>query len=249
VMKEERTDSHVGAVAEQIRRRILQIGTDEPGFRDAPACASDAFGADVHPCQPEWNPALAVDGFEKPAAADAFLERLHDAIRLLVDLLEHEMPIAAFVRGVGGHLALADRPVHRLAVRIDDSSGELEVSGVGDARIDDSSGSMEVADVSGSVEIRDGSGSIDVRRVGGDVRIRDGSGSIEVERVAGSVVVEDDGAGSIRISDVDRDVRVDEDGSGSIEVRRVGGGLRVGRDGSGGIRYGDVTGEVDVPER
>jgi hypothetical protein len=136
-----------------------------------------------------------------------------------------------------------------LALRVDDSSGELEIEGSGTTSIADSSGSISVTDVDGVLEIDDSSGSIDVRRVSGDVRIEDGSGSIEVEGVGGSVVIEDDGAGAIRISEVEGDVHFEEDGSGGIVVRGVGGSFRVDRDGSGGVRYRDVNGEVSVPHR
>ncbi len=115
------------------------------------------------------------------------------------------------------------------ALRIDDSSGEIDVHGVhGAVRIDDSSGGIEVRDVSGDVEVDDGSGGIDLTDIGGSVRLRDGSGSISASAVQGNVVVEDDG-------------------SGSISVRDVRGGFQVRSDGSGGIRYSGVDGTVDIP--
>ena len=133
-------------------------------------------------------------------------------------------------------------------VDIDDSSGEIQVSGTGDLRIDDSSGSIQVSDVNGSLLIDDSSGDLDVSNVAGDVQIEDGSGGLEVRGVAGSVMLRD-GSGGIELSDIDQNVLIEADGSGGIEVQGVGGDFTVDRDGSGGIRHSGVEGRVEIPVR
>ena len=135
-----------------------------------------------------------------------------------------------------------------MAVKIDDSSGSMEVSGTGALRIDDSSGSVEVRDISSSVSIDDSSGEIEVEDVAGDLEIDDGSGSIHVRDIEGTLRVSDN-SGSIDVVDVGQDVIVDRDGSGSIQVRGVLGDFTVHRDGSGGIRYSNVKGRVDIPQQ
>lgn len=133
-------------------------------------------------------------------------------------------------------------------VSIDDSSGDLVVSGAGDLHVDDSSGSIEVFDIRGSLVLDDSSGDLEVRDVRGDVRIADGSGSLRVVGVGGAVMLRD-GSGGIDVSDVAEDVRIESDGSGGIDVERVGGDFVVDRDGSGGIRHRGVEGRIDVPRK
>lgn len=135
----------------------------------------------------------------------------------------------------------------RMALDIEDSSGDLSVENVASVRVDDSSGGIEISSISGSVEIEDNSGEIEVSDIGGDVLIpRDNSGDIRVEGVKGSVRVERDGSGSIRLRDVGGDAFVGEDGSGEIEFERIGGSAIVEEDGSGSIRVVDVVGDFRV---
>lgn len=115
-------------------------------------------------------------------------------------------------------------------IEIEDSSGEVTLSGTGSLTIDDSSGKLDIRDVDGDVAIEDGSGGIEIHGVRGGVLLRDGSGGID-------------------ISDVGEDVRIVSDGSGSISVEGVGGDFVVGSDGSGSIRHGAVEGRVEVPQR
>lgn len=110
------------------------------------------------------------------------------------------------------------------AVRIDDSSGSIDVSGLNaDVFIDDGSGSIDVSRA-GAVEVHDGSGSIDINYANGDVRIDDGSGSISVTNVKGSVYI-DDGSGSIKVNVVEQDLVIIGDGSGSLSYANVGGSV------------------------
>jgi len=137
-----------------------------------------------------------------------------------------------------------------VAVDVEDSSGELTISNVGDAKVDDSSGSIDIRRVTGNLTVRDSSGEIDIEDVSGDVRIpEDGSGSIRIERVGGSVTIDEDGSGSIEIRNVKRNVTIGTDGSGGVEVSEVGGDFSVGSKGSGSIDYDRINGRVSVPER
>jgi hypothetical protein len=151
--------------------------------------------------------------------------------------------------------------------KIQDSSGDLEVTDVAAAAIQDSSGDQSLQRIAGDLEVQDSSGEIKIGDVGGGLRLRDSSGDVDVDNVRGDVVVEvdssgdldirrvtggvhilNDSSGDIEIHDVKRDVTIDDDSSGGILVQDVGGNFTVGSDGSGGIRYERVTGSVRVPD-
>jgi hypothetical protein len=153
--------------------------------------------------------------------------------------------------GWGNRYARLDLKVEvpeAMAAEIRDSSGEMKAGHLGDLRIEDSSGELEVYSVQGNVSIDDGSGEINLWDVTGNVEIDDGSGEIDIEGVGGMVVL-DDGSGEINVRDVEGTVRVVQDGSGSIDVDGVGGDFIVERDGSGGINFRDVKGKVDIPRK
>ena len=152
-------------------------------------------------------------------------------------------------------------------LRIDDSSGDMEVSDVQTAVITDSSGDQHLENVAGNLDVTDSSGEIKIVKVGGELRLKDSSGDVDVDNVQGDVVVEvdssgdldirhvtggvrvrNDSSGDIEIHDVKRDVLIDEDSSGGIRVQDVGGNFTVGSDGSGGIHFDRITGEVHLPE-
>jgi len=109
-------------------------------------------------------------------------------------------------------------------VSIDDGSGPIELSNSGDVDIDDGSGSIRLEDT-GAVKIDDGSGSITIVGAAGDVYVEDGSGSIDIQGVKGSVIV-DDGSGDIDIDDVEGDLIIEEEGSGSLRYSNVRGTVR-----------------------
>jgi hypothetical protein len=151
----------------------------------------------------------------------------------------------------GGRYAYIDLHVRvpsRMALRVDDGSGNLVIRDVASVELEDGSGNLEISGVAGDVSIDDGSGNMGLERVGGEVWIKDGSGNINVTD-AGSVVIDDDGSGNIDIDGVRGSVMVHEDGSGGIWVASVGGDFTVQDDGSGGIRHRDVAGEVKIPEQ
>jgi hypothetical protein len=132
------------------------------------------------------------------------------------------------------------------SVNIDDGSGEIVVSGVGDVDVDDGSGSISVQDC-GAVVIDDGSGTIKVVHASGDVEVEDGSGNIILEQIGGDAYVRNDGSGNIDFRSISGSARVGSDGSGSIRAEHVGGDFIVRSDGSGSIRHSNVSGRVDVP--
>lgn len=116
-----------------------------------------------------------------------------------------------------------------IPVEVEDTSGELRVTGTAALDLDDGSGQIEIQDIGGALRVRDGSGSLEIENVRGDVTIDDGSGEIDVRDVTGSVTL--------------------RDGSGSVTARGVGGSVNVERDGSGGIRVVDVGGDLTVNGR
>ena len=130
-------------------------------------------------------------------------------------------------------------------LRVDDGSGSVEITGVGEVVMHDGSGSVRLRSVA-SVVVEDGSGSLTIEGVTGSVVVEDGSGSVTIEDVTGFVTVED-GSGSLRVRNVGRDVVI-TDGSGSIEVTSVGGTVRVNGGGSGSVSVHDVDGDLVVTD-
>ena len=130
-------------------------------------------------------------------------------------------------------------------VRVVDSSGSLEISGVGAVEVRDGSGSMTLRGV-GSVVIEDGSGSLKVEDVSGDIEVEDGSGSLDIREVSGDVVISD-GSGSIKVEAVGGTVRIDGVGSGGVSVSDVDGDLVVTDGRRERIRYSDIRGSLDLP--
>jgi DUF4097 and DUF4098 domain-containing protein YvlB len=135
-----------------------------------------------------------------------------------------------------------------LPLNIHDSSGDIEIEGVGEVAVKDSSGDTEITDVKNSVVVNDSSGDIVIRDVGGDVTIdSDSSGDIRGEDIEGAVLVRSDSSGDIRFNDVGGDFVVERDSSGDIVVNTVGGDFLVERDGSGEIHASNVKGSVSTP--
>jgi hypothetical protein len=111
-----------------------------------------------------------------------------------------------------------------LALRIDDTSGEIEVVRTGSVDLDDDSGDVLLREITGDVVLGDGSGEIEVYDVEGDVRVReDCSGNLVLDGVSGDVLIEEDGSGDIDVANVDGDLTVERDGSGRIRYRNIGG--------------------------
>jgi hypothetical protein len=127
----------------------------------------------------------------------------------------------------GAAIDLDVRMPAQLALSVDDGSGSIKVHDIaGTVRIDDGSGPIELGN-SGNVDIDDGSGSIKLENTGG-VKIEyveDGSGTIDIKGVKGSVTV-DDGSGDIVIDDVEHDLIIEEEGSGSLRYTNVRGAIQ-----------------------
>ena len=152
------------------------------------------------------------------------------------------------IGGWGNNYARIDLTVEVPAgtgIRVEDSSGSLEIVGVGEVEVRDGSGSMSLREV-GPVFVVDGSGGLRIADVTGDVDVEDGSGSLEIRSVSGNVTISD-GSGSIRVEGVGGTVRIDEVGSGGVSVRDVDGDLVVTDGRRERIRYSDIRGTLDLP--
>jgi hypothetical protein len=108
---------------------------------------------------------------------------------------------------------------------VQDSNGNLAVTGATSAKVRSRGGNLRVSDVSGDLEVDNEAGEIVISRVSGNVTVRDTSGQIRTQ---------DTGALTIR------------DTSGDITVRRAA-SLQVVEKESGQIAVGGVAGAVTVP--
>lgn len=193
------------------------------------------------------------------------LEIRRDGNTVYVRTVLPEMSSILF--GSHAHMDVTVAVPKTATLKIEDSSGDLEVTDVQAASIQDSSGDQTVERIAGDLEVQDSSGEIKIAGVGGGLRLKDSSGDVDVDDVRGDVVVDvdssgdldirrvtggvhvrEDSSGDIEIHDVKRDVTIDDDSSGGILVQDVGGNFTVGSDGSGSIRYERVTGSVRVPD-
>jgi hypothetical protein len=163
------------------------------------------------------------------------------------------------------HLDLTVEIPSDVALKVTDSSGDLEIERVASLQLQDSSGETTINDVAGDIWLQDSSGSLKITNVGGHINLTDSSGDIRLERVDGDIVIESDSSGDIDINEarsvlieqdssggidvrnVHEDVTVRTDSSGGITVKDIGGDFVVGRDSGGGINYSNVAGKVDVP--
>jgi hypothetical protein len=136
-----------------------------------------------------------------------------------------------------------------IALHVKDSSGDIEISGVGALTVRDSSGDIDIEDSTGPVAIQDSSGDIELKDITRQVTIEsDSSGDIRGSDIQGSVLVVSDSSGDISFKDVGENFIVERDSSGDISATRIGGDFRVERDGSGEISARDVKGAVDIPD-
>ena len=127
-------------------------------------------------------------------------------------------------RNVDAAIDLDVRMPAELALMVDDGSGSIRIHDIaGTIRIDDGSGSITLENT-GGVKIDDGSGSITIVGAAGDVYVEDGSGTIDIKGVQGSVTV-DDGSGDIEIDDVEYDLIIEEEGSGALRYTNVRGAI------------------------
>ena len=174
------------------------------------------------------------------------LEIRRDGSTVYVRTLMPEMSVSLF--GANAHMDVTVAVPKTATLKIQDSSGDMEVTDVQAAAIQDSSGDQTLERIAGDLEVQDSSGEIKIAGVRGGLRLRDSSGDVDVHDVQGDVVVETDSSGDIEIHNVKGDGTIDDDSSGGIVVQDVGGNFTVGSDGSGGIRYERVTGSVRIPD-
>ena len=153
---------------------------------------------------------------------------------------------------LGGSYAYMDLRLtvpDNLPLEVRDSSGDIEIEGVGELSVKDSSGDIEIEDSRGPIFVEDSSGDIEFTDIGGDVTVEsDSSGDIDGRDIQGSVLVRHDSSGDIDFRDVSRDFTVERDSSGEISANRIGGDFVVERDGSGDINALNVKGEVSIPD-
>jgi len=137
----------------------------------------------------------------------------------------------------------------QISLDVRDSSGDIDISGVGALAVNDSSGDINVEDSAGPVSVNDSSGDIELTDIIGDVTIEsDSSGDIRGRDIDGNVLVVRDSSGEISFRDVGENFIVERDSSGDISANGVGGDFRVERDGSGEIDARNVSGTVDIPD-
>lgn len=132
---------------------------------------------------------------------------------------------------------------------IRDSSGDIDITGVGVLALRDSSGDIDIEDSIGPLTIEDSSGDIELNDIKRQVTIEsDSSGDIRGTDIEGTVLVVRDSSGDITFRDVGENFIVERDSSGDISATRIGGDFRVEQDGSGEISARNVEGTVDIPD-
>lgn len=131
----------------------------------------------------------------------------------------------------------------RLALAVQDGTGEILVRNVAALQLKDGTGDIEIEGVPGDVSVTDGTGATVVRAIGGSLQVKDGTGPLAITDVQGSVTV-DDGTGEIKISEVGGDLRV-RDGTGNMEIEDIGGSVDL-RDGTGNVSVSRVEGSLTL---
>ena len=134
-----------------------------------------------------------------------------------------------------------------ISVKIVDTSGDIDVSGIQLAAITDSSGDIVFRDSSGDLEVNDSSGDVRLTNVAGAVTLTDSSGDLQIDSVRSLRIVRDS-SGDIRIVRVAGNVVIENDSSGDIEIDHVDGSVEVVADSTGERAIADVKGPITVPE-
>ena len=132
-----------------------------------------------------------------------------------------------------------------METRIEDGSGPMTVTAVGELFVRDGAGEIEVQGVLGNVRIEDGSGSLRLKGVVGDVELLGGSGAVVVQGVTGSVVVAE-ADGHVDISGVAGDVSLPESSTAAYDVflSQIGGDVLVRAEETGSLQYNAIGGRV-----
>lgn len=168
--------------------------------------------------------------------------------QVLVDLPDHQNNWSLTGQNYL-YLDLELKVPDHITLSVKDSSGDMEISGVGELAVRDSSGDIDIEDTNGPVTVEDSSGDIDLNDIRGAVTIQsDSSGDIRGSDIQGTVLVVSDSSGDISFRDVGENFIVERDSSGDISANRIGGDFRVERDSSGEIDARNITGKTDIPE-
>jgi hypothetical protein len=191
---------------------------------------------------------IGVDAKLRTSRSSRHDEEAKDAV--VIDLVPHDDETGELIVDLrsaprGYYLDVDLRVPARLAMTIDDDSGDLVVKNLAYLTLDDGSGDAVVEDIAHAAVVVDGSGDLVVQNVGGSLSCSDDSGDLVIEDVGGDVRV-DDGSGDLVVRRVGGDATID-DGSGDIVVRDVDGLVTV-RDGSGDIVVTNA-GAVEIPQR
>jgi len=134
-----------------------------------------------------------------------------------------------------------------IKLSVNDSSGDIEISGVAAVDLKDSSGDIDISHITGDISVHDSSGDIEIEQVQGGIKVRDSSGDIEIENVTRDVLITNDSSGDINIEQTHGNVVVENDSSGSIYVSDIGGNFTVQNDSSGSIQHKNVSGKIRLP--
>jgi hypothetical protein len=176
------------------------------------------------------------------------LDRVGDTLRLTAEIPDSPFRLSNWFGGAQSRIDMTVRLPSGIALDVEDSSGEAEISHVGALTIDDGSGALRLVDINGGLDVKDGSGEVDISEVAGSVRLSDGSGDVSIRTVRGDVVIANDGSGALEIVDVQGNVTIGDDGSGEIRIERVSGSVRIENDGSGGIFVSTVKHDVFIDQ-
>jgi len=164
---------------------------------------------------------------------------------LKVDMPQYE---GSWIGNTYAYLDLEVRVPAATALRLQDSSGDVDLAGVAALDVRDSSGDLDLVDIAGEVVVRDSSGDVVVRGAGAVHVVDDSSGDLRISAVTGDVAVDSDSSGDIVFDNITGNATVDHDSSGGIRADDIGGDFIVRSDGSGGVSHSDVKGRVDIPE-
>lgn len=169
-------------------------------------------------------------------------------VELIAEKRNDQIFIRTLIEDSNASLEMSLEVPDSLALKVDDSRGDLTIRNVNTLELSDGAGEILVENVAGQAAIKDGSESMTVTNVGGTLTIVDTSGDIVVSNVGQDMVIDDDGGGDMTITDVSGTVLIREDGSGDIDIRNVGKDVIIEDDGGGDIIVSNVEGNFLVRE-
>lgn len=128
-------------------------------------------------------------------------------------------------------------------IHVDNSSGSVKVSGIGNAKVDlkASSGSVSATAIGSDLTCQTSSGSLTITDITGNLKSASSSGSQQIKNIGGNLETLAS-SGSIRIDGVGGTTKA-ESSSGSISVTNAKAGVKVAAT-SGGLKITGVNGDV-----